>query len=156
VYDYVQANAQLYGGEAGVHFHPHPLDWLHITSSFENVTGKKSNGDYLPLIPANKWNTSLRTEFNSIKWLQENYATLSVEHFFDQNNIGNFETKSKDYTLLNFAVGGKIYFSNVVMNLNFNINNLLNKEYISHLSRLKVDGIPNIGRNFMFGMNLSI
>ena len=156
VYNYVQDNAQLFGGEAGIHFHPHPLDWLHVISSFENVTGKKSNGDYLPLIPANKWNTTLRTEFNSIKGLQENYASLSVEHFFNQNNIGAFETNSNDYTLLNFAVGGKINFSNVVMNLNFNVNNLLNKEYISHLSRLKVDGIPNIGRNFMFGMNLSI
>jgi iron complex outermembrane receptor protein len=24
VYDYTQANANLFGGEAGIHFHPHP------------------------------------------------------------------------------------------------------------------------------------
>ena len=63
VYDYVQTNAQLFGGEAGIHFHPHPLDWLHITSSFECVIGKKQSGDNLPLIPANKWNNSIKTEF---------------------------------------------------------------------------------------------
>lgn len=156
VYDYVQDNAQLYGGEAGIHFHPHPFDWLHITSSFESVTATKSNGDYLPLIPANKWNSSLRTEFNSNSWLKESYANFNVEHTFSQNNIGEFETFTKDYTLLNLALGGKINFQNVVMNLNFNINNLLNKEYISHLSRLKTDGIPNIGRNIIFSLNLSI
>jgi iron complex outermembrane receptor protein len=43
-------NAKLYGGEIGLHFHPHPLDWLHYETSFETVTGKKQDGDYLPLI----------------------------------------------------------------------------------------------------------
>jgi iron complex outermembrane receptor protein len=47
VYDYVQANAKLYGGEGGIHFHPHPLDWLHFTSSFETVIGKNDNGNNL-------------------------------------------------------------------------------------------------------------
>jgi iron complex outermembrane receptor protein len=37
-------------GEIGLHFHPHPLDWLHYETSFETVTGKKQDGDYLPLI----------------------------------------------------------------------------------------------------------
>jgi iron complex outermembrane receptor protein len=30
VFAYVQDNAKLYGGEVGLHFHPHPLDWLHF------------------------------------------------------------------------------------------------------------------------------
>jgi iron complex outermembrane recepter protein len=156
VYDYVQANAQLFGGEVGIHFHPHPIDWLHITSSFESVTGKKQNNDYLPLIPANKWNSALRTEFNDVGFLKESFASLNVEYVLPQNKIGEFETKTNDYTLLNFAFGSKVKFSNMAMDINFNINNLLNKEYISHLSRLKSDGIPNIGRNIVFGVNLSI
>jgi iron complex outermembrane receptor protein len=40
----IQNNAKLYGGEIGLHFHPHPLDWLHYETSFETVTGKKQNG----------------------------------------------------------------------------------------------------------------
>ncbi|MES2747503.1 MAG: TonB-dependent receptor [Bacteroidota bacterium] len=156
VYDYVQANAQLFGGEAGIHFHPHPLDWLHITSSFESVTGKKQGGDYLPLIPANKWNSTLKTEFNEISWLKESFASLNVEHVLQQHNIGTFETTTNDYTLLNLALGGKIKFEKVAMDISCNVNNLLNRSYISHLSRLKTDGIPNIGRNVVFGVNLSI
>jgi iron complex outermembrane receptor protein len=54
-----------YTGEIGLHFHPHPLDWLHYETSFETVTGKKQNGDYLPLIPANNWSNTIRTEFRS-------------------------------------------------------------------------------------------
>jgi iron complex outermembrane receptor protein len=46
VFNYIQDNAKLYGGEIGFHFHPHPLDWLHYETSFETVTGKKQDGDY--------------------------------------------------------------------------------------------------------------
>ena len=156
VYDYVQSNAKLYGGETGIHFHPHPLDWLHVTSSFETVIGKKQNADYLPLIPANKWNNTLKVEFENKKWLQEGFATLNIESTFSQNNYSEFETKTNNYTLANFGLGGKITLNKTVFNLNLNANNLLDKTYVSHLSRLKTDGIPNIGRNIVLGINFTI
>ncbi|MGL2965595.1 TonB-dependent receptor [Flavobacterium sp. XGLA_31] len=156
VYDYVQANAKLYGGEAGIHFHPHPLDWLHFTSSFETVTGKKDNGDNLPLIPATKWNNTLRGEFNIKNWWKEGFATLNIESTFAQNNHSAFETKTNDYTLINLGLGGKITVNKSVFQLNLNANNLLDKTYISHLSRLKSDGIPNIGRTIILGISFMI
>jgi iron complex outermembrane receptor protein len=156
VYDYVQDDANLYGGEVGIHFHPHPLDWLHITSSFESVTGKKQNGDNLPLIPAKKWNNALKTEFKSFKYLKNSFAVLNVEHTLNQNNPGEFETKSNDYTLVNLGFGGKVTLGKTAFDVNFNVNNLFDKNYISHLSRLKNDGIPNIGRNIILGINFNI
>ena len=155
-YNYAQANANLYGGEAGIHFHPHPLDWLHITSSFESVTGKKQNGDNLPLIPANKWNNSLKTEFKSAKYFKDSFAVLNVAYTLNQNNPSQFETKTNDYTLINIGFGGKVTFGKTAFDVNMNANNLLNKTYISHLSRLKTDGIPNIGRNIVLGINFNI
>ena len=155
-YDYTQANVNLYGGEVGIHFHPRPLDWLHITSSFESVTGKKQNGDYLPLIPANKWNNSIKTEFKSTRYLKDSFAVLNVEYTLNQNNPGQFETKSDDYTLINLGLGSKISIGKTAFEVNLNANNLLNKTYISHLSRLKPDGIPNIGRNIILGVNFNI
>ncbi len=155
-YNYTQANANLYGGEAGIHFHPHPLDWLHITSSFESVTGKKQNGDYLPLIPANKWNNSIKTEFKSTKYLKDSFAVLNIEYTLPQNNPGQFETKTDDYTLINVGLGSKVTLRKTAFEVNLNGNNLLNKTYISHLSRLKPDGIPNIGRNIILGVNFNI
>src|SRR5690606_23878939 len=55
VFEYLQDDAILYGGEFGLHLHPHPMDWLHFESSFETVTGTSENDKYLPLIPANSF-----------------------------------------------------------------------------------------------------
>lgn len=156
VFEYIQADAMLYGGEVGLHLHPHPLDWLHFETSFETVTAKKQNGDYLPLIPANNWNNTIRTEFSIKKWLQEGFASLNLNTNFDQNNVSGFETATAGYTLLNLGLGGKISTGKTVFNLNLNGNNLLNKNYIAHLSRLKTDGIPNIGRNIVLGVNFEL
>ena len=156
VFDYIQNDAKLFGGEIGLHFHPHPLDWLHYETSFETVTGKKQDGDYLPLIPANNWNNSVRTEFNIKNWLEEGHASLNVSTTFNQNKISGFETKSNGYTLVNLGFGGKIKWGKTAFDFNLNGNNLLDKSYIAHLSRLKTDDIPNIGRNIILGLNFNL
>jgi iron complex outermembrane receptor protein len=156
VFDYIQNNAKLYGGEIGLHFHPHPLDWLHYETSFETVTGKKQNGDYLPLIPANNWSNTIRTEFRIKNWFEAGYATLNFTSTFNQNNVSGFETKSNGYTLVNLGFGGTVKLGETVFDINLNGNNLFDKSYIAHLSRLKNDGIPNIGRNIVLGVNFAL
>lgn len=156
VYNYTQANSALYGGEAGIHFHPHPLDWLHYTSSFESVTGKMENGENLPLIPANKLNNTVRVEIESLSWLKKSYVSVNLETYLKQNKVSIFESQTNDYTLLNCGLGGNVTLLKAKFEFNLSGNNLLNKEYISHLSRLKNDGIPNIGRNIMLGINFNL
>ena len=156
VFDYIQDNAKLYGGEVGLHFHPHPLDWLHFETSFESVTGEKENGDYLPLIPANNWDNTIRTEFKIQNWLEDGFATLNVSSTFSQKNVSGFETKSNGYTLVNLGFGGTMKVGKTIFDVNVNGNNLLDKRYIAHLSRLKTDGIPNIGRNIVLGVNFNL
>ncbi|MFV8464097.1 TonB-dependent receptor [Flavobacterium sp. LB1P62] len=160
VFDYIQDNAKLYGGEIGLHFHPHPLDWLHYETSFETVTGKKQSrsigSDFLPLIPANNWNNTIRTEFNIKNWLEDGFATMNLSTTFNQNNVSGFETKSNGYSLVNLGFGGKVKLGKTIFDLNLNANNLLDKRYIAHLSRLKTDEIPNIGRNVVLGVNFNL
>ena len=156
VFDYIQNDAKLFGGEVGLHFHPHPLDWLHYETSFETVTGKKQDGDYLPLIPANNWDNTIRTEFEIKNWLKDGFATLNISSTFNQDNVSGFETKSNGYTLVNLGFGGKMKLGKTTFDLNLNANNLLDKEYTAHLSRLKTDGIPNMGRNIVLGLNFNI
>ena len=160
VFNYFQTDAMLYGGEFGLHFHPHPLDWLHFESSFETVTGEKQSrglgSDFLPFIPANNWNNSMRAEFNIKNWLKDGYATLNVSNTFDQRKVSGFETYSEGYTLVNLGIGGQINIGKTHFNFNLNGNNLFNKSYIAHLSRLKNDGIPNIGRNIVLGINFNL
>ncbi|MGZ9735011.1 TonB-dependent receptor [Flavobacterium sp. GNP002] len=160
VFDYVQDNAKLYGGEIGLHFHPHPLDWLHFETSFETVTGEKESRsvgrDYLPLIPANNWNNTIRTEFKIKNWLEDGFATLNVSSTFNQKNVSGFETESNGYNLVNLGFGGTVKLGKTAFDVNINGNNLFDKRYIAHLSRLKTDGIPNIGRNIVFGVNFNL
>lgn len=153
VYEYIQSDAKLYGGEFGFHLHPHPFDWLHLESSFETVTGEQDNGEYLPLIPANKWANTIRTEFKGSKKFSEIYAALNLDSYFDQNNVSEFESSTEAYNLLNLRMGGNLNFDKMNLGINVSFNNLLNETYISHLSRLKADLIPNPGRNFVIGLN---
>lgn len=156
VFNYIQSNAKLYGGEVGLHFHPHPLDWLHYETAFESVTAKKQDGDYLPLIPANNWNNTFRGEFDIKDWLTSGFATINVSTTLSQDNVSGFETRSAGYTLFNLGLGGTVKFGKTVFDVNLNANNLFDNEYIAHLSRLKTDGIANIGRNVVLGTNFSI
>ncbi|TDE55367.1 TonB-dependent receptor [Flavobacterium sp. GT3P67] len=160
VFDYIQNNAKLYGGEIGLHFHPHPLDWLHFETSFETVTGEKQSRsvgrDYLPLIPANNWNNTIRTEFKIKNWLEDGFATLNVSSTFNQKNVSGFETESNGYNLVNLGFGGTVKLGKTAFDVNINGNNLFDKRYIAHLSRLKTDGIPNIGRNIVLGVNFNL
>ena len=156
VFEYEQDDARLYGGEIGVHIHPHPLDWLHLESSFETVTGKLDNGDYLPLIPANSVSNTLRVEFNKGKFIQNKFAFIRLRNVFNKENTGNFETRTPGYSLLGAGFGAAINLHNSVFNVNVSGNNLLNKSYISHLSRLKTDQIQNIGRNIVVSVSWQI
>ena len=80
----------------------------------------------------------------------------SFESTFSQNRYSEFESKTNDYTLVNLGLGGKISLNKTVFNVNLNANNIFNKTYVSHLSRLKTDGIPNIGRNIVLGVTFAM
>jgi iron complex outermembrane receptor protein len=157
VFLYTQQNARLYGGEAGFHLHPHPLDWLHLESTFETVTGKLTSTNYLPLIPANSWTNTLRIELdNNKEWIDKGYTFVTLQSVFSQNKVNVFETPSDGYNLLNIGLGGTISIFELPIDVRISGNNILNKTYIAHLSRLKIDGIPNIGRNISVGVSMPL
>ncbi|MFV0541570.1 MAG: TonB-dependent receptor [Aestuariibaculum sp.] len=155
VYTYLQNDANLYGGEIGIHIHPHPLDWLHIESNFETVTGKLRNKNYLPLIPANTLTNTLRVEFDDF-WLNKSFVFLKLTSTFNQNHISDFETRTGGYSLLDTGLGGHFKVFNNEVSFTVSATNLTNKTYISHLSRLKPNGIYNMGRNINIGLTYQL
>lgn len=155
VFVYLQNDAKLYGGEFGVHFHPHPLDWLHVESSFETVTGKQKDNTYLPLIPANSISNVIRVEFDD-NWIKKGYAFVKLKSVFSQNNVSGFEAPTDEFSLLSAGLGGSLSVFNKELNITISGNNLTNKTYINHLSRLKSDGIFNMGRNINLGLHYQL
>jgi iron complex outermembrane receptor protein len=81
-----------------LHFHPHPLDWLHYETSFETVTGK-TRWRLSTVNSSKQLNNTIRTEF-SINWLDQGFATLNLSSTL--NNVSGFETSTNGYTLVNF------------------------------------------------------
>ena len=157
VYNYNQQNANLYGGEIGFHLHPRPIDWLHWETNFQTVMGKLTDGDYLPLIPANCISNTLRVEFDSNNTkLKKYYAFVTLRSTFAQHHVGNFETESDGYNLLDMGLGGTLTVFKQPVDIHLSGNNLLNNTYISHLSRLKTDGIANMGRNINLGVSIPL
>ncbi len=156
VFVYEQSDATLYGGEAGFHWHPHPLDWLHWEGSFEMVTGELNDGGYLPLIPANQVKNTFRFETKDWGFLKRPSGFFTWQHSFDQNNVSTFETPTNGYSLLSLGVGAEVIFKNWQLDWNVNVTNLTDKEYINHLSRLKPDNLLNTGRSINLSLGISI
>ena len=156
VYDYLQDNASLYGGEFGFHLHPHPLDWLHLESSFETVTGKLNNDSYLPLIPANSLRNTFRIELADGKTRKSSSAFITLENTFDQQNISGFESRTGGYSLLSAGVESSFQLQKVLFKIGLNGTNLTDKQYTSHLSRFKPDGIFNIGRSVNVNLKVAL
>jgi iron complex outermembrane receptor protein len=154
VFEYQQNDAKLYGGEAGLHIHPHPLDWLHFESNYELVIGEQENGNYLPLIPAQSILNTIWVELPGGDLFTNGYASISLKSVFDQDRTGLFETETAGYSILNAGVGTSITLNSLDIDLRLSGTNLLDKTYISHLSRLKPEGIPNMGRNISLGVGV--
>ena len=154
IYEYRQSDARLFGGEAMIHIHPKPVEWLHFEMVFSTVTGNKDNGDYLPLIPANKLRFELGVEDKNLMFFEHVYFKINVTNAFEQRNIAAEELVSSGYILVDFGVGANLKAGNQLIVLGLSANNIFDKKYIDHLSSLKEVGYFNPGRNI--ALNLKI
>jgi iron complex outermembrane receptor protein len=154
IYRFSQANAALYGGEAGIHFHPKSLPWLHLEVTFSSVIGKQENGNYLPFIPANKIRYELRAERKNLGFLKKPSLKITALNAFSQNNPSPFETATEGYLLVNLSGYSEILISKQTLILGVSINNLFDKQYYDHLSTLKSMNYYNQGRNMSISLKI--
>jgi iron complex outermembrane recepter protein len=153
VFRYIQDNANLYGLEAGLTLHPVSL--VHLENTFSFTRGlNRATGTSLPYMPAPVLRNELKfePEFKSPVF-KHPYISIGVDNFFRQEKFDpNFETATGGYTLLNASLGTNLKAGKQQIRLYITANNLLDKEYVDHLNRLKPQGILNQGRNIVFGM----
>ena len=154
IYRFSQTNAKLYGGEAGIHFHPESFPWLHIEGTYSSVIGKQENGDYLPFIPANKLRYEVRAERKKLGFLKKPNIKISALSAFSQNTPSTYETATEGYTLVNISAYSEIVVSKQTLIFGVSVNNLFDTRYFDHLSTLKPMGYYNQGRNFNFSLRI--
>ncbi len=154
IYQYTQSNAQLYGGEARFHIHPHPAHWLHILSTYAYVIGEQRGGGYLPRIPAQQLYLELKLEKDTWKSFRNIYLSGGVRFVFDQNRPSEFELATDGYNLLNLGFGFGVKAGKQLIRFDVKATNLLNIDYYSHLSTLKDMGFYDMGRNISFSLKI--
>lgn len=154
IYRFSQTNATLYGGEAGIHFHPKSLPWLHIEGTYSSVVGKQENGNYLPFIPANKVRYEIRAEGKKIGFLHKPNIKISALTAFSQDNPSPYEIATDDYTLVNISAYSEFLVLNQTLIFGLAVNNLFDTQYFDHLSTLKPMNYFNQGRNISLSLRI--
>ena len=166
VYKFTQQSANMYGVEASLDIHPHPLDWLHFENSFSYVRGKFTQpvdgSDNLPLIAPMRLLTELRAEFpHQLKSFRNFYAKVEMNNVWAQDHFFsgyNTETGTPSYILFNAGIGSDLYFGGVKRaTIVLALNNIGNVAYQDFLNRLRYApenpatgriGVFDMGRNF--------
>ena len=191
VYSYTQGDARLLGFEAGVDFHP--IHSVHFSNSFSFVDARltshhsplTSENKYLPFTPAPRWSSELKWELSHHSHgtvahrhttdaahralLNNMYIAAGLDCYLKQTHIhsaDDTETATPGYALLSLSTGTDIQLKGKkVAELYITADNLLNKAYQNHLSRLKYAdintvtgrrGVYNMGRNITFKLVIPV
>ncbi len=154
IYRYKQTPSHLLGGEVGIHVHPVSIDWLHLKANYAYIYAKKNSGGYLPLIPANKLHFEVMLRKNKWKVWRTSFVKISCDYVFAQNHAAEFETPTHGYFLLDAGIGTDLKVKNQIFSFSLMATNLLDKQYMDHLSTLKDVGIYNMGRNISLNIRI--
>lgn len=156
LYKYEQASrGQLYGFDLGLHYHPHFAHFVHLETSYSYVRANDASGRDFSLIPQARVNTFLKFDLDMKGAFKIDDIVLQHQYFFDQNFVAPSEETSPAYQLVNIgmnAVAGKK--EQILIGLG--VKNLLNTEYINHLSRLKNISTSHPGRNFYISVKYQL
>jgi iron complex outermembrane receptor protein len=156
VYYYQQDPAQLFGGEARFHIHPHPVHWLHLMADWDYTIGKKNNGEYLPFIPPQKFRFEIKLEKKKWHIFENSNIRIGTDITLAQNKISPLDSPANGYTLLDASIGTSLKVGKQKIILNISGNNLTNKTYQNYLSTLRPLNINNIGRNIALTLKIPI
>jgi iron complex outermembrane receptor protein len=155
VWVFDQDNARLYGGELELDIHPTAAKWISGSTSYSMVIGqRRSDNSYLPYIPAFRWNKSLDFKLKNKGTLTNPYISLLGSLILDQNRPAPLEEATPGYYLLGMNIGGTVYMGSNKIEVYVSGSNLLNKNYLDHLSLFRPFGIPQIGRNIALNVRV--
>ena len=146
VYDYMQQDAKLYGGEIHVNKNT-GLDWLSYFTSLEYVFAETSDGDALPFIAPLTFNQVFNIDFGTSFSIKVDFIAK-----LKQSRVSMFEEKTDGYSVLDLSGNYMTSFLDNDLNLFWRVSNVFDKEYYDHLSRLKTAGIHEMGRNISVGL----
>lgn len=112
-----------------------------VSEEEQAITGYDSDNRPLPMIPPLQGSLNLR--YN----IQKFTITTRFKHTAKQTRLGEFETETEGYRLLDATFQYRFSTNTLLHTLSLSGSNLLNTTYRNHLSRIK-EVFPAPGRNF--------
>lgn len=132
--------ALFYGAEAQIRWEF--LNNFKVGLTISYTRGKfKDSGNSLPQIPPLKGN--IEFSYSTDYWA----LGISSEIANEQNEVDEFEEPTAGYAVFNFFGQYSISHNDLLHNFSLSVDNIFNKEYRNHLSRVK-SVLPEAGRNF--------
>lgn len=132
-------SALMFGFEGQLDFN----FWKHLsfTANISYTNGRFSDsGNPLPAIPP------LKGLFE-VNYKRENFAFgINTELATAQNRVDDFESKTPGYGIMNTYAQYSLVTGKFIHSLSVNFENIFNKEYRNHLSRVR-SIMPEAGRN---------
>ena len=146
LHNFLQQDATLYGGE--IHLNKNTsFDWLSYYTSLEYVFGETQDGMALPYISPFTFNQVFNISFSSNYSFEIDFVAKA-----QQNRTAMYEESTDGYSLLNLSGTWMTSFLGNDLNIFWSIDNVFDKEYYDHLSRLKTAGIEEMGRDISVGL----
>lgn len=172
VYKYTSGDALLCGGEVVLGMHP--VRRLHWRNSFSYVDARQINQKdktqkYLPFTPMPRLVSNIHYDVPTPKnwFIGDIHASIEMEYNLRQDHYletYDTETSTLDYMLFNALIGMNVQTKKaVIAKLHIGVENIFDKAYQNHLSRLKYadvnnvtgkEGVYEMGRNFVFNLEV--
>ena len=139
IYAAMNVDARLYGFENQIEYRP--VDKIAISGSLSYTRGEfRESGSPLPQIPPFKGQVELAYVSSKIE------AGMSSAFADKQDQVDEFEEPTDGYTIFNAYMQYTLSTGLYIHTLSMNIDNILDREYRNHLSRVK-SILPEAGRN---------
>lgn len=151
VYRYQQHDAIYAGFEADWEYTPWP--WLQLHQAYEYVWNVNVETSLpLPFTPPGSMLSEVRLQHKGISVFQDAYLFVADRYVLAQNRVDRNELTTPEYNLLDVGLGFKVRgskFKVAHLEVSFMVQNVLNTSYLNHLSRYRLIGVPEQGRNFV-------
>jgi iron complex outermembrane receptor protein len=142
-----QQDARLWGGEAKMQLHPVWLNNLSYTGSFSVCNGVLSDARNIPMMPPYRMNHEILFFGKPMRHFNNSFLRLQSIYVFEQKKVYSEEQSTPGYLICNASLGGETQYGHQLFSISIGVNNLLNKKYLDHLSRLRIYNVTGIGFN---------
>jgi iron complex outermembrane receptor protein len=152
IFQYTQDNAIFLGGELSIDYHV--IENIHLELISEYVANYNLDTE-LPLPFTPPFSTLLGIEYkipSLTNVFGNSFINFGTRFTAAQNRVDRNEKPTDGYILLNFGIGTEFYIKRQQINFLFNIQNLLDTNYMNHLSRYRWLNLPEQGRNISISL----